>query len=134
MPRVNCPPFILKENPEMIRKFIATVALAGTVIVGAGSGAFAATTNPPKDAAALEAKCAKAPEVIARITANQQKRDAAITKLQAAVAKATAAGNTGRAAKIEARVAKVKANAEKAAARLAKIEAKVAEKCPKPGA
>jgi peptidoglycan hydrolase-like protein with peptidoglycan-binding domain len=122
----------------MIRKFIATVALTGTVIVGAGSGAFAATTNPPKDPAAAaatkEAKCAKAPEVIARIKANQEKRDAAITKLQDAEAKATAAGKTDKVAKIEARLAKVKANADKAAARLAKIEAKVAEKCPKPAA
>jgi hypothetical protein len=122
----------------MIRKFIASAALAGTVIVGAGSGAFAATTNPPKDpvaeAAAKEAKCAKAPEVIARIKANQEKRDAAIAKLQDAEAKATAAGKADRVAKIEARIAKMKANADKAAARLAKIEAKVAEKCPKPAA
>ncbi len=118
----------------MIRKFIATVALAGTVIVGAGSGAFAATTNPPKNPAALEAKCAKAPEVIARIKANQEKRDAAIGKLQDAEAKATAAGKTDKVAKIEARITKVKTHAEKAAARLAKIEAKVAEKCPKPAA
>jgi hypothetical protein len=122
----------------MIRKFILTVALAGTVVVGASSGAFAATTNPPKDPAAAagakEAKCAKAPEVIARIKANQVKRDAAITKLHDAEAKATAAGKTDRVAKIEARIAKVKAHADKAVARLAKIEAKVAEKCPKPAA
>jgi hypothetical protein len=122
----------------MIRKFIATVALAGTVVVAAGSGAFAVTTNPPRDpaaaAAAKEARCAKAPEVIARIKSNQEKRDAAITKLQDAEAKATAAGKTDLVAKIEARIAKVKARAEKAANRLAKVEAKVAEKCPKPAA
>ncbi len=122
----------------MIRKFIATVALAGTVVVAAGSGAFAATTNPPKDpaatAAAKEAKCAKAPEVIARIKANQEKRDAAITKLQDAESKATAAGKTEKVAKIEARIAKVKAHAETAANRLVNIEAKVAAKCPKPAA
>jgi hypothetical protein len=118
----------------MIRKFIATVALAGTAIVGAGSGAFAATAHPPKDPAALEARCAKAPEVIARIKANQGKRDAAIAKLQDAEAKATVAGKTDKVAKIEARIAKVKANADKAADRLAKIEAKVAEKCAKPAA
>jgi hypothetical protein len=122
----------------MIRKFIATVALAGTVVVAAGSGAFAATTNPPRDpaaaAAAKEARCAKAPEVIARIKSNQEKRDAAITKLQAAEAKATAAGKTDLVAKIEARIAKVKARAEKAADRLAKVEAKVAEKCSQPAA
>jgi peptidoglycan hydrolase-like protein with peptidoglycan-binding domain len=121
----------------MIRKFIATVALAGTVVVAAGSGAFAATTSPPKESATAtvkEAKCAKAPEVIARIKANQEKRDAAITKLQDAQAKATAAGKTDLVAKIEARITKVKARAEKAANRLAKIEAKVAEKCPKPAA
>jgi hypothetical protein len=121
----------------MIRKFIAAVALAGTVVVAAGSGAFAATTNPPRDpaaAAAKEARCAKAPEVIARIKANQEKRDAAITKLQDAEAKATAAGKTDLVAKIEARIAKVKNRAEKAANRLAKIEAKVAEKCSKPAA
>jgi flagellar biosynthesis/type III secretory pathway protein FliH len=122
----------------MIRKFIATVALAGTMIVGAGSGAFAASTNPPKDpaaaAAAKEAKCAKAPELIAHIKANQEKRAAAIAKLQEAEAKATAEGKTEKVAKIEARIAKVKTRSEKAAARLAKIEAKVAEKCPKPAA
>ncbi len=122
----------------MIRKFIATVALAGTVIVGAGSGAFAGTTSPPRDpaaaAAAKEARCARAPELIARIKANQDKRDAAVTKLQDAQAKAAAAGKTDLVAKIEARIAKVKTRAEKAANRLAKIEAKVAEKCPKPAA
>jgi hypothetical protein len=122
----------------MIRKFIASAALAGTVIVGAGSGAFATTTNPPKDPAAaavsLEAKCAKAPEVIARIKANQEKRAATIAKLQEAEAKATAEGKTERVTKIQARIAKVKAHAEKATAHLAKIEAKVAEKCPKPAA
>jgi peptidoglycan hydrolase-like protein with peptidoglycan-binding domain len=122
----------------MIRKFIASVALVGTVVVGAGTGAFAAASNPPKDpvaaAAAKEAKCAKASDVIARIKANQDKRDAAIAKLQDAEAKATAAGKTDKVAKIEAHIAKVKANADKAAARLAKVEAKVAEKCTKPAA
>lgn len=119
----------------MIRKFIATAALAGTIVAGASSGAFAATTNPPKDpAVAAETKCAKALEVIDHIKVNQAKRDAIVAKLQEAEAKASAAGKTERVAKIEARIAKVKANADKAADRLAKIEATVAEKCPKPAA
>jgi hypothetical protein len=121
----------------MIRKYVAGAALVGTMVVGAASGAFAAgTTDPsvPKDpaaaAAAKEAKCAKAPELIARIKANQEKRAAAITKLQDAEAKATAEGKTEKVTKIQARIAKVKAHADKATARLAKI----AERCPQPAA
>ena len=117
----------------MIRKFIATAALAGTVVLAASSGAFATASNPPKDPVAAAAskaeKCAKAPDVIAHIKANQEKRTAAIAKLQDAEAKATTAGKTDRVAKIEARIAKVKNHSAKAAERLTKLEAKVADKC-----
>ena len=123
----------------MIRKFIATVALAGTVVVAASSGAFAvgSTTDPtPKDPAAAaarkQAKCDKAPEVIARIKAAEDKIAGQITKLEVAEAKATAAGKADKATKIADHVTKLKARSAKAAAKLAKVQALVAEKCTAP--
>ena len=117
----------------MIRKFIASAALGSMIIVGASSGAFAADTAP-KDPAAAEARhaarCAKAPEVIAKIKAAESKAADRIAKLEVAQAKATAAGRTELASKIGDRITKVKEHAAKAADKLAKVEAKVAEKCP----
>ena len=115
----------------MIRKFIATIALAGTVVIGASSGAFAA--DPPKDPVAAAEKraekCAKAPEVIAHIKANQEKRADRLVKLEAAKSTAAAAGETEKVVKIEGRIAKVKDKSAKAAERLTKLETKFAEKC-----
>lgn len=117
----------------MIRKFITSAALGSMVIVAASSGAFAADATP-KDPAAAEARhaarCAKAPEAIARIKAAEAKVADRIARLEAAQAKALAAGRTELAAKIGDRIIKVKDHAAKAADKLAKIDAKVAQKCP----
>lgn len=119
----------------MIRKIVASTAIVGSLVVGLGATAFAAPSTP-KDPVAQAAKiaerCAKAPEVIAKIKTAQGKVADRIVKLEAAQAKAAAEGKAELAAKLADRIAKMKERAASGVERLATIEAKVAEKCATP--
>jgi cytochrome c556 len=117
----------------MIRKLTAAVLVTTALAVGAGSAAFAAPATPNDPAAQaskIADRCAKAPEVIAKIKAVEAKVADRVAKLEAAKTKATEHGNTKLAEKIADRIGKLKQRAQQGLDRVAKIEAKVAEKCP----
>ena len=136
---------------------LASLALAGTVGFGAiasaasngsrdGRGSSVSTSADPSvstpadpDANAnptakrpkltTEQRCAKSPEIIARVTAKQAKMAERTAALQAKRAEAETAGNTERVARIDERLARLEANSTRVANRLAKAQTWIPANC-----
>jgi septal ring factor EnvC (AmiA/AmiB activator) len=120
-----------QRNIVMIKKFIATTAIAGALALGAVTPAFAAGegAKPPVTAEQKAARCEKATARIAAGEAKLAKAPDALAKLRSALDKATAEGKTVRATKIQARIDVLNAKVANATTKLASVKAKVAEKC-----
>jgi predicted transcriptional regulator len=109
-----------------IRKSLAALVVAGTLVAGIGAtAAFADTTPSPTPAAAAPAKtshCDKAADRIAKAQAELTNLDARIAKLQQARAKAVAAHKDDLVKKIDARIDKINQRHSTIEARIDKVK------------
>jgi hypothetical protein len=107
----------------MLRKFVAVVALSGTMALGAVGVASASSTTTP--AATHTIDCTKALARVPKINAREAKAATYVTKAGTREATAKAAGHTRVANRIARRIARV----QKLEARGTKVLAVISAKC-----
>jgi len=114
-----------------IKHKIATAALAGALVVGGTSAAFAADGDGAGAGKAdrIAAICEHQDEIVPRLTERQTNITERIERLQEVSAKATAEGHTKVAARIDKRIAKLNARLAKVTERIADAPAWIAEHC-----
>lgn len=116
-----------------IKHTIATAALAGALVVGGTSAAFAADNGSGDGgtgkADRIAALCEHQDEIVPRLTERQGNITERIATLQEISTKATAGGHTKLAARIDKRIAKLNERLAKVTDRIAKAPAWIAEHC-----
>jgi hypothetical protein len=123
-----------KENKNMVRKFVATGAIAGALalagvlgslavsgVAGAATSGSASTTAP-----AHTPNCTKAPARLARIAKLEAKAQAWLPQAQQRLTTAEQQGHPRRVARIERRIGRV----ERLEARGNRLQAKIEAACP----
>ena len=115
-----------------IKHTIAGAALAGALVIGGTSAAFAgdnAGGDGSGKADRIAMICEHQDEVVPRLTERQSNITERITKLQELSAKATAEGHTKVAARIDKRIAKLNERLTKVTEKIANAPAWLAEHC-----
>lgn len=117
-----------------IKHTIAGAALAGALVIGGTSAAFAGDNSGDGGTGSGKADriamiCEHQDEIVPRLTERQSNLTERITKLQELSAKATAAGHTKVAARIDKRIATLDDKLAKVTEKIANAPTWIAEHC-----
>jgi hypothetical protein len=118
-----------------IKHTIATAALAGALVVGGTTAAFAAGSGDGGSGSGtgqgdrIAALCEHQDEIVPRLTERQTSISERIATLQDVSAKASAEGHSKFAARVDKRIAKLNERLAKVTDRIAKAPAWIAAHC-----